>query len=125
MRRTALFDPTGRYRYRLTRRFPDAPADGPAACFVMLNPSTADAERDDPTIRRCIGFARGWGCATLDVVNLFAFRATRPADLRAAEDPVGPCNQRHVRAAIRRADMVIFAWGDHGALLQRGERLMR
>ncbi len=80
----------------------------------MLNPSTADAAADDPTIRRCIGFARAWGFGALEVVNLFAYRATRPADLFAADDPVGPRNDRFVRAAARSAAMVVAAWGVHG-----------
>jgi hypothetical protein len=82
----------------------------------MLNPSTADADRDDPTVRRCVGFARRWGCVELAVVNLFAFRATRPADLCAVRDPVGVENCRHVESAVRRAKggFVVFAWGTHG-----------
>src|SRR5438309_1272265 len=85
LRRAALFDPTGRYRYTLTRVWD--PALEPVV-FVMLNPSTADASRDDPTIRRCINLARAWGFGSMHALNLFAFRATRPADLRAAPDPV-------------------------------------
>jgi hypothetical protein len=81
----------------------------------MLNPSTADALLDDPTIRRCIGFARAWGFGALEVVNLFAFRATLPSQLRAALDPVGPRNNRFLRAALGRADAVVAAWGAHGS----------
>ena len=93
----AVLSPCGAYRYLLTRRF------GPGkklATFVMLNPSTADAERDDATIRKCVGFARSWGCAGLQVVNLFAFRATDPTDLRMADDPVGPENDVWLGRAI-------------------------
>ena len=77
LERNAVISACGRYRYLLTRRV------GPgtrAVTFIMLNPSTADATRDDPTIRRCIGFARSWGIGGVDVVNLFAFRATEPRD---------------------------------------------
>lgn len=108
-----MFDARGRYRYRLWRRWR---ASGPVVAFVMLNPSTADAERDDPTIRRCTGFARAWGFAAMTVVNLFALRATDPARLRRARDPVGPDNDRHIAAAAAGSDAVVLAWGNHGAL---------
>jgi len=115
MRRSAVFDRTRRYRYLLRRRW----AAGPTAVFVLLNPSTADDRRDDATIRRCIGFARRWGCGSLEVVNLFARRATRPADLMRAHDPVGPDNDRYLRAAARRSDHLIVGWGGHGTYLGR------
>ena len=117
MRRTALIDPTGRYRYVLTRRWASG---GGIACFVMLNPSTADAARDDPTIRRCIDFARRWGHASLHVVNLYAFRTEHPAALFRANEPVGPDNDRHLWRVTRRADTVICAWGVHGLREDRG-----
>lgn len=71
----------GRYRWRLSRRWDD----GPQACFVMLNPSTADGLDDDPTVRRCVRFARGWGYGELVVVNLFPYRATDPGELITAQ----------------------------------------
>ena len=108
----AVFDASGRYRYRLWRRW----ADGEVVLFVMLNPSTADARRDDPTIRRCGGFARAWGFAAMTVVNLFALRATDPARLRRARDPVGRDNDRHILAAAAGASALVLAWGAHGAL---------
>jgi hypothetical protein len=77
----------------------------------MLNPSIADARRNDPTIRRCIGFARHWGFGGIDVVNLFAYRATRAQELFRASDPVGPRNARFLRSAIGRAPLVVLAWG--------------
>jgi hypothetical protein len=114
--RSAIFDPTGAYRYSLTRLWEPSL---PRLCFVMLNPSTADAERDDPTIRRCVGFAR-WGYGGLEVVNLYAFRATRPDALFRAPDPIGPENDRHIREAVARAALVVAAWGNHGAKGNRG-----
>ncbi|TMG72243.1 MAG: DUF1643 domain-containing protein [Chloroflexi bacterium] len=104
----ASFSRDRRYRYRLWRRWDAA---RPVVAFVMLNPSTADAARDDPTIRRCIGFARSWGYGRLEVVNLFAYRATDPRSLRHVPDPVGPANLRHLAAATARARLVIAAWG--------------
>jgi hypothetical protein len=77
----------------------------------MLNPSTADAERDDPTIRRCMTFTQRLGYDALVVVNLFAWRATDPRDLVDAEDPVGPENGLWVRRACHQAALVVVAWG--------------
>jgi len=110
--RGATLSPCGRYRYALWRRF----GPGTEVVFIGLNPSTADASHDDPTIRRCIGFARRWGHGRLTVVNLFAWRATDPSDLRAAEEPVGPDNMTTLQAAIARADQVIPCWGHLGDL---------
>jgi len=82
--------------------------------FVGLNPSTADEARDDPTTRRCVRFARDWGFARLELVNLFAYAATDPTEFRAAPDPVGPENLVAVRTALGRAAVVICAWGNDG-----------
>jgi|SRR5690349_11377452 len=116
MKGGAREDRTGRYRFTLWRALPGGLG---RVLFIMLNPSTAGARQDDPTIRRCIGFARAWGFARMDVVNLFALRATHPADLRRARDPVGAGNDRAIAAAARRADLVVAAWGVHGALAAR------
>ena len=90
----------------------------------MLNPSTADARRDDPTIRRCMGFARTWGYGGVEVVNLFALRATDPSRLRIARDPVGPENDAHIRAVARRSSALVVAWGIHGALRERDAEVL-
>jgi hypothetical protein len=108
MLRGATFDPTGAYRYHLWREWDAA---RPAVTFIMLNPSSADAGRDDPTIRRCIGFARSWGYGRLEVVNLFAYRASSPRELFAASDPVGPVNEAYL---ARAAGDIVVAWGNHG-----------
>jgi hypothetical protein len=108
---TAEFDPDRIYRYSLTRTW--NPHRLPLV-FVMLNPSTADAFVEDPTIRRCLGFARLWGSGGLIVLNAYALRATDPKALRAHPDPVGPDNDavisRHLTASIGR---VVVAWGAH------------
>jgi hypothetical protein len=101
----------GPYRYLLSRRW----GRGPGALFVMLNPSTADDQRDDPTIRRCIGFARRWRLAAVEIVNLYALRATRPRDLFAHPAPVGGDNDAAIADAAARASSIIVAWGAHGA----------
>ena len=118
----AVFSRDGRYRYRLWRRWKRSL---PVVAFVMLNPSTADAQRDDPTIRRCIGFARRWGCGGIEVVNLFALRATDPRRLRYTRDPVGPENVAHLARAAGRASLVVAAWGADPAVGTRGTELAR
>lgn len=114
MIRTATISKCGTYRYLLGRTWG---SQAPRCCFVMLNPSTADGTVDDPTIRRCVGFARKWGFGAMSVVNLFAFRATYPAQLNTASDPVGPENDGHILVETSRKDceLVIAAWGAHGA----------
>ena len=84
---------------------------GPPVLFALLNPSTADALRDDPTIRRCMAFARRWRFGALEVVNLFAFRSTDPLGLRKVQDPVGPDNDAQLRAAARRSTRMVAGWG--------------
>lgn len=120
--RGAILDTTGMYRYSLWREWNTT---SPRVLFVMLNPSTADAIKDDPTIRRCMAFARSWGYGSLEVVNLFAYRTSHPAALRAAPDPVGPDNDRHLLAATQRADLIVAAWGHAGGLLNRNREVMR
>jgi len=97
---------------------------GGALNFVMLNPSTADAVRDDPTIRRCIGFARAWGYRRLTVTNLFAYRTASPRTLRHAPDPVGPQNDDFLLRCARQADRIVCAWGTHGALRNREDEVL-
>jgi hypothetical protein len=107
----AVIDPTGKYRYLLWRAWGLL---WPRCLFIMCNPSVADAERDDPTIRRCIGFAKKWGMHGIEVVNLFAYRATEPDKLLQVDDPVGPQNDAHLIGATARAGLVVAAWGWHG-----------
>lgn len=115
MIRNATVSDCGRYRYRLGRRW----GEGAALVFIMLNPSTADAEVDDATIRRCIKFAQAHEFGALEVVNLFAYRATDPKDLRRAGYPVGPENDNHIAAAVVSAAAVCLAWGANVADLER------
>jgi len=108
---SAVISDCGQYRYQLGRRW----GDGPSCVFIMLNPSTADAEKDDPTIRRCIGFAKREGCGGLIVVNLFAFRATQPEVLLSAADPIGPENDAYIADALsKESGPIIAAWGAWG-----------
>lgn len=105
--RSAVISDCGTYRYRLERRW--AP-HGFTVTWVMLNPSTADADTDDPTLRRITAFSRRMGFSRLIVVNLYAYRATQPADLWRATDPVGPDNDEHLRDAMA-GHVVVVAWG--------------
>lgn len=106
---SATLSPCGTYRYTLTRAW----ATGPFALWIMLNPSTADADMDDPTIRRCMAFSRTWDFAGCTVVNLFALRATKPGDLLDHPDPVGPENNSALWDAVTLPGhgLVVAAWG--------------
>jgi hypothetical protein len=110
---TASFDVTGDFRYRLSRVWDP---DGARLCFVLLNPSTADARQLDPTLRRCVGFGRRLGAGAIEVVNLFALRSTDPAGLGRALDPVGPGNDEAIVAAACSSEGVICGWGALGTL---------
>lgn len=107
MIRSAIISDCGTYRYRLERKF----GDGPTMMFIMVNPSVADAEVDDQTIKKCVGFAERAGYGRIIVGNKFAFRATEITDLRGVADPVGPDNDRHLDAMISEADRVVVGWG--------------
>jgi len=111
--RTAEISPCGKYRYTLLRWFHPTPWK-PCAIFVMLNPSTADHRNDDPTIRRCMGFARAWGLGGVKVINLYAYRATKPSELWTADDPVGPENDAWLETEVYTGTVgapVVAAWG--------------
>lgn len=107
--RGALLSECRRYRYHLWR-----PAgDGDKRCvFVGINPSTADEVDDDPTIRKCVGFARRWGFGAIDMVNLFAWRSTDQNGLLKAPDPIGPKNDETLADVFGRADRIVWAWGN-------------
>jgi hypothetical protein len=116
IQRGAVFSPCRTYRYLLTRTWDKGSG---IVNFIMLNPSTADAQVDDPTIRRCISFARAWGFNSLTVTNLFAFRATDPDELKTAPDPVGPRNDETIVEQAGLSERVVCAWGTHGSLKGR------
>lgn len=109
---TAIISDCGTFRYQLHRRWSEANDKG-LVLWVMLNPSTADAERDDPTIRRCIGFSKAWGYCGLMVGNVYALRSTDPKNLWKAADPIGPENDRHLNDMAARASLIMLAWGNN------------
>lgn len=120
IRRWAIFGVARRYRFALGRAWAE---DLPTLVFVMLNPSRADERRDDPTIRRCVKLAAGWGYGSVVVVNLFALRACSPAALRESRDPVGPGNDAWIRTMSARGD-VVAAWGVHGSYRRRARAVL-
>lgn len=103
----AVVSPDGRYRYWLKRSW----GEGQRVCWVMLNPSIADATVDDPTIRKCIEFSRRHGFGSLIVVNLYAAIATDPKALRSMDDPIGPDNPEAIELALNGSNRAWVAWG--------------
>jgi hypothetical protein len=125
-----IFSPCRKYRYTLWRDWRCGLFEGDGISrdrgyvqFIGLNPSTADETLDDPTIRRCIGFAKTWGYGGLSMANLFAFRATDPKVMKAEIEPVGAENDRHIVEMGKQAALVVAAWGTHGTHLGRADRL--
>jgi hypothetical protein len=116
----AVFSACGTYRYALWRTWD---ANLPAVLFIGLNPSTADAVHDDPTIRRCLGYARAWGCGSLRVANLFALRTPHPEQLWQAADPIGPENDDWLAALSADAGLIVACWGNLGAQRQRAAQV--
>ena len=103
------------YRYLLWRKW----SDFPCAMFIGLNPSTADEFADDPTIRRCVGFAKQWGCGGIHMLNLFAFRATKPENMKKAADPIGPENAYFLKIHALVSEPIVACWGVHGTFRDR------
>ena len=124
--RGATFSDDGCYRYTLWRtvRLAEGQENKGLVVFVMLNPSTADAEKDDPTIGRCRALARRWGYGQLKVVNLFAYRSPKPKELAAAKqagkDIVGQENDDTLRSATKDANLVVCAWGQGVSVTKDG-----
>ena len=112
----ATFSACRRWRYLLWRRWDEAK---PVANFLMLNPSTADEHELDPSCTRARDFAERWGYGALIVTNLFAWRATDPAEMKRAEDPVGRSNNQAILRSARQCGVVLCAWGNHGSHLDR------
>lgn len=122
IRRSAVLDRPRVYRYELWRRWSDGDR---YVNFICLNPSTADENTDDPTVKKCVKFARIWGFDAVCITNLFAYRATNPRELYKVSDPGGFGNDRHIVNVARDAALVICAWGRDGALMGRGAKVRR
>ena len=115
---TSVFSPCRKWRYQLARTWD---TDLSECLFIGLNPSTADEQKDDPTVRRCVRFARDWGYGGLIMTNIFGYRATNPTEMKVQEDPVGPDNDIWLVRSVLRAGRVICAWGNHGEYAHRGQ----
>ena len=118
----SIFSKCNKYRYVLWRTWDN---DKPKVMFIGLNPSTADAKRNDPTIRRCINFAKRWGFGGMYVCNLFAFKATHPNVLLANQNPVGNRNDYYLKKYLKQVPRVVVAWGNHGTHLNRHLEVMK
>jgi hypothetical protein len=118
----AQFSPCKRWRYLLWRQWDPAK---PVANFLMLNPSTADEHKLDPTCSRAREYAERWGYGGLIVTNIFAFRNTNPKLMRAEEDPVGPGNDAAIARAAKEAAIVVCAWGNHGRHQERSSQIRK
>jgi hypothetical protein len=119
MIKSAVISEDGLYRYSLSRIWDESK---PMVMFIMLNPSTADAKTDDPTIKRCIGFAKSWGYGGLYVGNLFAYRATNPKDLLSVVDPIGKENIKYLKELFSKSEICVHAWGN-SKIINRLERI--
>jgi hypothetical protein len=116
MRSSAIFSSCRKYRYALTRTWVSR---GRKVMFIGLNPSTADESSNDPTVRRCIGFAQRWGFQGMVLTNLFGYRSTDPSKLARLTDPVGAENDFWIEESRRTVDLVVVAWGARGSLHER------
>ncbi|MGO0305087.1 DUF1643 domain-containing protein [Endozoicomonas acroporae] len=121
MNKDAKLSDCRKYRYALWRTWD---AEKSFVMFIGLNPSTADETEDDPTIRRCINYAKDWGYGGLCMVNLFAFRATEPNDMKNAIDPIGPENDEWLKNLSKDAGIIIGAWGNHGSFMNRAKAVI-
>lgn len=123
LRMSAVISPCGLYRFRLERVWDDSK---PTCGLFMLNPSRADWEQDDPTIRRGVGFSKREGCGALVVGNLYNFRATKPVELLRADDPLGPDADMYLREALAVIDgPVIAGWGAHPMAVRRAAEVAK
>lgn len=121
MDKQTIFSPCRKYRYTLWREW----ENGSGYCqFIGLNPSTADEIQDDPTVRRCINYAKAWGYKGLFMTNIFGYRATDPNDMKAIAEPIGQDNNYWLSEIAKEAGIVVAAWGTHGSHNGRGDEVI-
>ena len=122
IKKSAVFSPCRKYRYSLTRSWNSAEG---YVLFIGLNPSIADEIIDDPTLIRCINFAKDWGYGGLIMVNLFAYMSTHPKDLKKAKLPIGKNNNKHILKNHQKSQLTVAAWGNDGQFLERGKEVLK
>ncbi|RLD38696.1 MAG: hypothetical protein DRI97_13435 [Bacteroidetes bacterium] len=122
MIKDATFSECRKYRFALWRTWDEST---PYALIIGLNPSTADEVENDPTISRCINFAKEWGYGGLCMANLFAYRATKPTELLKADYPVGTDNNKWLQELAGAAGIAVAAWGNDGSHLGRSKEVVR
>jgi hypothetical protein len=120
VKKDATFSPCRRYRYALWRTWSENKS---CVLFIGLNPSTADETIDDPTLIRCINYAKAWGYGSVCIANLFAYRATKPKDLLARKRVIGKDNNHWLIKLASEADLVVAAWGNHGQYQHRASQV--
>jgi hypothetical protein len=126
---TAVYSDNRFHRYVLTRLL--GPPHGKTTMVIGLNPSTATADQNDPTVRRCVGFTETFGCSLFCMTNAFAFRSTKPLGLLDVSDPVGPENDAELVRVAKTADVIVLAWGTHSnaklrnLIARRGAEVVR
>lgn len=119
----AVFNSTRTHRYILWRELNGSGAK-PAIAFIGLNPSTADEIKNDPTVTRCIGYARRWGYGTFYMLNIFGLRSTDPKGLYNSANPVGQGNDRAIMEVAQAVDRIVLCWGNHGQHVERGTKIL-
>ncbi|MCK5610803.1 DUF1643 domain-containing protein [Candidatus Pacearchaeota archaeon] len=122
MKSGASFSHNRDYRYELWRQWD---TNKGMVAFIGVNPSVADEDNDDPTIRRCINFAKDWGFGGIKMINLFAFRATDPGNMKKCNEPVGMHNNTTLVSIARSVNMVVCAWGANGSHLDRDKEVIK
>ena len=120
--KNATFSDCRKYRYALSRTWDSKKK---TILFIGLNPSTADEKIDDPTIRRCINYAQNWGYGSFLMVNLFAYRATIPTELKNVKNPIGNDNDLHIIELLKKVDLAVAAWGNKGSHLNRDKEVKK
>ncbi len=122
VKNTAKLSQCRKYRYALWRTWDNSK---PYVMFVCLNPSTADETTDDPTLRKCITYAKSWGYGAVCMTNLFSYRATDPREMKAVKDPTGKENDKWLRDLAKDAGLIIAAWGNDGSYMNRSKEVIK